>query len=59
MAISRIAMLFILTAVSGLADVIIANPSFSTPTIVCTLGYAYNDSGDCNGIFPTTGVPNV
>jgi hypothetical protein len=52
------AVLFILSAVSGLASTIpVTNPNFSIPTIGCTLGYAYEGSGGCNGIF-SNGVPN-
>ena len=35
----------------------IINPNFSTPTIVCALGYAYDGSGGCDGVF-SNGVPD-
>jgi hypothetical protein len=58
MGITRAAMLFILATVSVLASTLpITNPSFSTPTIVCGGGYAYEGSGGCNGVFPS-GIAN-
>lgn len=42
-------------AVAGTLPIV--NPNFSTPTIACALGYAYDGSGDCNGVFPG-GIPD-
>lgn len=58
MSIYRGPVLFILSALSGLASTVpVTNPNFSIPTIGCTLGYAYDGSGGCNGIF-SNGVPD-
>lgn len=34
------------------SSVTIINPNFSTPTIACATGYAYDGSGDCSGPDP-------